>query len=140
MLRNKPTAAGKKTRQARPTARARKLSKPTADRALYRAIADDTRRAILDLLLASASTAGGIAARFAISRPAISRHLRLLRAAALVVETRDGRRRVYRATPEPLRVIDAWLARYRLFWSARLVELKEFVESQDPATEVSQSS
>ena len=97
--------------------------------ALYRAVADPTRRAILDHLMRRPLEAGAIARKFPVSRPAISRHLRLLRRAALVREQRLGRRRIYHADPAPLRQIDEWLARYRLFWSARLIDLKEFVES-----------
>jgi DNA-binding transcriptional ArsR family regulator len=77
--------------------------------------------------------AGAIARQFPVSRPAISRHLRLLRRASLVREQRVGRRRVYHLDPAPLRQIDQWLERYRLFWSARLVALKEFVESERPS-------
>lgn len=74
--------------------------------------------------------AGAIARQFPVSRPAISRHLRLLRRAALVREHRVGRRRVYHVDPAPLQTIDQWLDRYRIFWSARLVALKEIVEAQ----------
>jgi len=97
----------------------------------FRAVADLTRRQIIEHLLAGPMDAGDIARRFTVSRPAISRHLRLLRRAALVREHRVGRRRVYQLDPAPLREIDQWLDRYRLFWSARLVALKEFAEAQN---------
>lgn len=110
----------------RAVARTRKRS----ERALYRAIADATRRAILDDLQAGPRTAGQIAERFPVSRPAISRHLRLLRGADLVREERRGRERIYVLAPSPLREIHDWLDRYRLHWAAQLIALKEFVESQ----------
>ncbi len=69
-----------------------------------------------------------IAGAFDISRPAISRHLRVLRHAGLVREVRDGRRRIYRLDPGPLSEIDDWLTAYRLHWAAALVSLKEHVE------------
>jgi DNA-binding transcriptional ArsR family regulator len=97
---------------------------------VYRAVADPTRRAILDDLAAGPLTVNEIAGRFSVSRPAISKHLRLLRRARLVRPQRAGRRSFYHLDPRPLREIDRWLARYRLFWSARLLDLKDFVESE----------
>ena len=97
--------------------------------AVYRAVADPTRRAILDGLFTGPLTVNEIAARFPVSRPAISKHLRLLRRARLVRQQRAGRRRVYHLEPAPLHAIDQWLERYRLFWSARLLDLKDFVET-----------
>lgn len=95
---------------------------------VYRAIADPTRRLILDRLMAGPQTVNQIAERFPMSRPAISKHLRLLRRARLVRPRRLGRRRFYQLCPEPLQQVDHWISHYRLFWAARLVELKEFVE------------
>lgn len=74
--------------------------------------------------------AGVIAAMFPMSRPAISRHLRVLRRANLVVEHRVGRRRLYTLNAEPLRHVDDWLVAYRLRWSARLFDLKHMLEEQ----------
>ena len=108
------------------------MNRRVSNVALYRAIADPTRRAILDRLMIQPLEAGAIAARFPVSRPAISRHLRLLRRATLVREVRHGRRRDYHLDPQPLQQIDEWLTRYRLFWSAKLVALKEFVEGTEP--------
>jgi DNA-binding transcriptional ArsR family regulator len=98
--------------------------------ATFQALADPTRRAVLDLLLRGSQSAGGIAHAFPISRPAISRHLRLLRRANLVGEHREGRHRVYHLNPEPLRAVDSWLNEYRNFWSMSLANLKTFVESE----------
>jgi len=98
--------------------------------AAFHALADPTRRALLDLLRQGTQPAGQIARAFPISRPAISKHLRQLRKAHLVVETRSGRHRLYRLNPEPLRAVDSWLEQYRVFWSANLASLKTFVETE----------
>jgi DNA-binding transcriptional ArsR family regulator len=99
--------------------------------AVFRAVADPTRRAILDLLLDGERTVGEIAERFAVSRPAVSKHLRVLRGARLVRVTRDGRQRMCALDPTPLQAIDAWLDDYRREWQARLVRLKRHVESDN---------
>ena len=64
------------------------------------------------------------------SRPAVSKHLRLLRRARLVRERRDGRRRLYELTPGPLKAVDLWLSHYRAFWQMSLADLKIFVETE----------
>jgi DNA-binding transcriptional ArsR family regulator len=104
----------------------------------FQALADPTRRAVLDLLRRGSQPAGEIAGAFPISRPAISKHLRLLRRAHLVREHREGRNRVYHLNPEPLRAVDSWIDQYRTFWSANLASLKEFVETEY-AKEIGQS-
>jgi len=98
--------------------------------ATFHALADPTRRAVLDLLRQGAQPAGRIAAAFPISRPAISKHLRQLRNARLVVETRSGRHRVYQLNAEPLQAVDSWLEQYRRFWQMNLSNLKAFVEHE----------
>jgi DNA-binding transcriptional ArsR family regulator len=98
--------------------------------ALFHAIADPTRRALLDLLREGSQPAGQIAQAFTVSRPAISKHLGVLRHANLVRESRRGRHRFYQLNPGPLRTVDRWLAHYRVFWQAKLGDLKTFVESQ----------
>lgn len=97
---------------------------------VFQALADPTRRAVLDLLRSGALPAGAIARQFPVSRPAISKHLRLLRRARLVQERREGRLRLYRLNPQPLKVVDSWLERYRSFWQSNLASLKDFVESE----------
>ena len=97
---------------------------------MYGAIADPTRRAILDGLGRGARKAGEIAEDFKVSRPAISRHLRVLREADLVRVERVGREQRYSLNPGPLAEIDGWLDRFRLMWSSRLVDLKELAEQQ----------
>src|SRR5271157_5827048 len=96
----------------------------------FHALADPTRRAMLDLLRSGAQPAGQIAEAFPISRPAISKHLRQLRKARLVVETRSGRHRVYQLRAEPLKAVDAWIEQYRQFWQMKLGDLKSFVEKE----------
>jgi len=96
----------------------------------FNALADPTRRAVLDLLRAGTRPAGEIARAFPISRPAISKHLKILRRAHLVDEHREGRHRFYQLNPEPLKTVDQWLDEYRRFWTANLESLKSFVESE----------
>lgn len=101
-----------------------------SESAAFNALADPTRRAVLDLLRSGSLPAGRIAQAFPVSRPAISRHLRLLRRAKLVRERREGRRRLYQLNPDPLRAVDSWLERYRRFWQMSLSDLKTFVEAE----------
>lgn len=98
--------------------------------ATFSALADPTRRAVLDLLRKGRQPAGQIAQAFPVSRPAISKHLRLLRRAHLVNEHREGRHRFYHLNPEPLRAVDSWLEQYRTFWTTSLNNLKAFVEAE----------
>lgn len=92
------------------------------------AIADPVRREILVLLQAGSLTAGDVAARFTISRPAISRHLRVLRESGLVRDESVGRRRVYTLDPAPLTEVADWIAMFdeprRRAWEHRLDALE----------------
>lgn len=106
--------------------------------AIFGALADPTRRAVLDLLRQGSQPAGRIAQAFPVSRPAISKHLRLLRRAHLVEERRAGRHRLYQLNAAPLQAVDSWLEQYRSFWRANLASLKSFVEA-DSARRVSRS-
>lgn len=102
---------------------------PRRDAAVFRAIADPTRRAILDRLRSGAAlSVDEIASGFRMSRPAVSQHLGVLRRAALVRPARSGRQRLYRLTPRPLARVDAWLTGYRLALAATLVRVKEHAE------------
>lgn len=89
------------------------------------AIADPIRRRVLELVRDDELPAGRLAAEFAVSRPAVSRHLRVLREAGLVRERRDGRLRLYRADPAPLAELRGWLERY---WDDRLDALRTLAE------------
>jgi len=97
--------------------------------AIFGALADPTRRAVLDLLRQGSLPAGRIAEAFPVSRPAVSKHLRLLRRARLVQEHRRGRHRYYQLNPAPLKTVDDWLSHYRMFWQSSLTSLKDFVET-----------
>ena len=95
--------------------------------AALRAIAEPRRREILRLVAADERSAGDIAARFDVTRSAISQHLKVLREADLVTERRDGTRRLYRARPEGLEGLRAFLEE---FWTDRLDDLKSEAEAE----------
>lgn len=110
-----------------------KLKKPAGQEdgdGVFGAIADPTRRAILDLLRHRELCAGDIARNFSVSRPAIARHVRVLRQAGLLHERSDATSRFYSLDGKALQTVDTWLSPYRLFWAARLVDLKRVVEEQ----------
>ena len=109
--------------------RNREVTRPASSGPAFEAIADPTRRAVLDLLRQGSLPAGSIAGAFAVSRPAVSKHLRILRRAKLVREHRRGRNRVYELNAEPLKAVDAWINEYRGFWQSSLGRLKVLVES-----------
>lgn len=88
------------------------------------AIADPVRRDILMMLRAGPRTAGSIAAAFDVSRPAVSRHLRVLREGGLVHDEARGRQRVYRLDLAPLAPLEAWLAHLRTDWGAHVDALE----------------
>ena len=96
--------------------------------AVFRAIADPTRREILGLLRGRAYSVNEIAGNFRTSRPAISKHLRLLRAVGLVETKREGTTRICRLNARPLRAVETWLADYRELWRESLRGLKRYVE------------
>ena len=96
----------------------------------FQALADPTRRALLDLLRHGSQSTGEIARSFPVSRPAISKHLRLLLRADLVHEQRRGRNRIYQINPKPLKAVDRWLAQYRVFRDSKLAGLKAYVEKK----------
>jgi DNA-binding transcriptional ArsR family regulator len=95
---------------------------------IFRAIADPTRRQILALLRTRQQTVGEIAENFSMSRPAVSKHLRLLRSAGLVVSRREGRISRCSLHAKPLRAINDWLRDYETFWAENLQGLKSYVE------------
>ena len=99
--------------------------------AVFRAIADPTRREILRLLRDGGRTVGQIAANFPTSRPAISKHLRLLRNAGLVVTHKDGTARIYDLNAKPLRAVNAWLRDYEAFWGESIRSLKNYIEQAE---------
>ena len=102
---------------------------------VFQALADPTRRAILDQLRGGPRAVNEIARQFPVSRPAVSKHLRVLYTAQLVVEERQGRANLYRLNPGPLREVDRWLGEYRRLWAANLAGLKRHVEAKGAARE-----
>jgi DNA-binding transcriptional ArsR family regulator len=103
---------------------------------LFSAIADPVRRRIVERLASGEKTAGELGEGFPISQPAVSKHLRVLREAGLVMTRGQAQRRLYRLNPAPLAEVDAWLARCRNFWEERLGSLKAYVETEDRAIPV----
>ncbi len=101
----------------------------THENAVFRALADPTRRQILHLLRDGRRTVGEIAANFRTSRPAISKHLRLLRSAGLVTTEKAGTTRVCGLNAQPLRAVNAWVREYEAFWSESLRNLKRYIET-----------
>lgn len=107
------------------------MPRPAAHADPFLAVADPTRRAILDQLRDGEAPVTQLAAAFDMTRPAVSRHLRVLRAARLVRERRggdDGRQRIYQLTPGPLREVAEWTQGYTTFWRTGLARLKRHVE------------
>ena len=97
---------------------------------VFKALADPTRRHILGLLRERRRSVGDIAANFKVSRPAISKHLRLLRDAGLVVDRPEGTTRMCELNAAPLRDVDSWLDNYKAFWDASLARLKARLEEE----------
>jgi len=95
---------------------------------VFHAVADPTRRTLLDRLVVKELTVMELAESFEMSLPAVSQHLRVLREAGLVRERRDGRHRVYRLEATPLREVADWLSHYERFWRGRLARLGEHLK------------
>jgi DNA-binding transcriptional ArsR family regulator len=96
----------------------------------FSALADPTRRRIVELLAAGAMDAGSLAAEFDVSRPAVSRHLRVLREAGLVRARSEAQRRIYEIDGSGLDEVAAWVDRYRTFWADRLDRLAHAAKEQ----------
>ncbi|MEM7413409.1 MAG: metalloregulator ArsR/SmtB family transcription factor [Myxococcota bacterium] len=97
------------------------------------ALADPTRRRVVELLQRRPRRAGELVAEFDVSGPAISRHLRILKEGGLVAEDRspdDARCRVYRLLPKPFRDLQAWLSEVESFWTDQLASFKEHAEKR----------
>lgn len=94
---------------------------------IFGAIASPVRRQILDLLAQGEAPAGAIAARFQISRPAISQHLQVLLAAGVVAQSRKGRENLYRLVPDRLAPVRDWIRHYERFWDHHLDRLQQLL-------------
>ena len=90
-----------------------------ANQEVFRAVSDPIRRGILRVLRGGPKPVHDIAHLFSVSRPAVSRHLRVLRKAQLVVEKKQGRLRVYQLDTRPLKEMDRWLQEYRAAWGKK---------------------
>jgi DNA-binding transcriptional ArsR family regulator len=100
--------------------------------ATFRALADPTRRALLDLLAGGERSVMELVGQFQVSQPAISQHLGLLREAGLVRERRSGRQRLYRLQAAPLADVYDWVGHYRRFWDDRLQALGDHLDETAP--------
>jgi DNA-binding transcriptional ArsR family regulator len=94
-------------------------------------LAEPHRRRILDLLRGGERPVAHLVEDLAVSQPAVSKHLRVLRNAGLVEARVEAQRRVYRLTPRPLREIDEWLAPYRALWTHSLDKLERHLDEMD---------
>jgi DNA-binding transcriptional ArsR family regulator len=99
------------------------------------AIADPTRRRIVELLALRDRTAGELVEEFDLSAPAISQHLNILREAGLIVTRAEGQSRIQSLNPAGLDELDEWLQRTRRFWSRRLDALERELRAEDEANE-----
>ncbi|MEV4477736.1 metalloregulator ArsR/SmtB family transcription factor [Nonomuraea sp. NPDC049504] len=94
----------------------------------YAALAEPHRRQILDLLRERERSAGELVERLDLSQPGVSKHLKVLREAGLVVVRPVGKQRMYALSPEPLAEVYQWLEPYRMYWSGRLDALERHLE------------
>jgi DNA-binding transcriptional ArsR family regulator len=97
--------------------------------AAFEVLAEPNRRRILDLLRTEERPVGDLVAELAVSQPAVSKHLRILREAGLVEVRPDAQRRLYRVRAEPLRALDVWLEPYRRMWASHLDDLERHLDS-----------
>ncbi|MHA1157512.1 MAG: ArsR/SmtB family transcription factor [Alphaproteobacteria bacterium] len=106
---------------------------PTTDLpAVFSALSDPTRLAIVERLLSEGErSAGEIAAPFTISKPAISKHLRVLESAGLIERRIERQWRVCRVRPEAIQAVDAWMERYRAFWNVSFDRLDKLLAKPD---------
>jgi DNA-binding transcriptional ArsR family regulator len=95
---------------------------------VFAVLAEPSRRAILTLLATAERSVGDLESALNLSQPSISKHLRVLREAGFVEATIDAQRRVYRIRPEPLQEVDAWMAPFRRYWSARVDALERHLD------------
>jgi DNA-binding transcriptional ArsR family regulator len=97
--------------------------------AVFGALADPTRRAILARLASGEVTVNELAEPFAMSQPAVSKHLKVLERAGLIARGRDAQRRPCRLQPEPLKTVADWVAHYEHFWTESFDRLDEYLKA-----------
>lgn len=95
---------------------------------VFNALADSSRRKILTMLTDKEMKVNDIAGHFKFSRPAVSKHLRILENSKLVIPRWDGRERYFRTNPKPLKQVEKWLENFDKFWDVKLNSLKNFIE------------
>ncbi len=100
-------------------------------RDVFQAIADSTRREIIDLLADQSLPVNKVADNFDISRPAVSKHLKILNECGLLKIRKEGRKRFCRADPRKLKEVLKWTAKYQKFWAQRLDTLEELLNEED---------
>ncbi len=110
------------------------MSRPAASADIFQAIADPTRRALLDRLRDGEQAVKQLAEPFEMSMPAISQHLQVLCEAGLVEVRKVGRQRLYRLNPEPLKEVSEWMNPYEQFWQEKLDALGKYLE-ENPCSE-----
>jgi DNA-binding transcriptional ArsR family regulator len=98
---------------------------------VFAALANPVRRQLLEALRSGPRAAGDLAGQFALSRPAVSEHLAVLRTARLVREEPRGRHRYYHLAAEPLADVQDWLHPFERYWRTRLTALRDVVEGED---------
>lgn len=98
---------------------------------VFFAIADPTRRSILDMLTCGNLALKDISNNFPITRTAVSKHLRILEGADLIGSKKIGRETIYQLSPKPLIEVQEWLKTFSEFWDKKLNDLKNFVENND---------
>ncbi|MEO8892130.1 MAG: metalloregulator ArsR/SmtB family transcription factor [Coleofasciculaceae cyanobacterium] len=104
------------------------MSRPTASTDIFQAIADPTRRALLDKLRDGEQPVKQLAEPFNMTMPAISQHLQILCEVGLVQVRKAGRQRLYRLNPEPLKEVSDWIINYEEFWQDKLDALGKYLE------------
>ena len=97
----------------------------------FTVLAEPNRRLLLDCLLESAQSVNSLVDRIGMSQPVVSKHLRILRDAGLVVVKPEGQRRLYSVNPQPLREIEVWLDPYRRFWDEKLDALEQHLDGME---------
>lgn len=102
-------------------------------RDVFQAIADPNRRAIINLLSQQRLTLNGVADKFDVSRPAISKHIKILTQCGLVAVTREGRERYCEARLQKLGEVSQWVEQYRIFWTQKLDALDAFLKAEAKA-------
>lgn len=106
------------------------MSRSAASLDAFHAIADGNRRALIDAFRGGEQPVGALARRTGLSYSLVSQHLKVLLGAGIVARRADGRQRIYRLKPEPLRVVHDWTAEYEQFWQGSLVRLRRRMDGQ----------